>query len=208
MRSVLAATALSFGLALPSATTPVRADEITDQLDQAKQYYGEGDVTGAIAELEFALQAMRGKIGQELLSTFPEPPAGWTVEDGGDKQQAGGTIPMLGSGTMLSRTYMATAGDASIEAQLMSGGGFLQGIAGMFLNPQVMAAQPNAKRVRIGRENAVATYDASERSSQLVLDLGGKATIMLQGHQVDGSDPLIALAEKWDLKKVKELVGG
>jgi hypothetical protein len=203
MRSTLAAAlALALGLALPAG-----ADEITDQLDQAKAYYGEGDVTGAIAELEFVLQALRGKIGQELLATFPEPPAGWTVEDKSDEQQSG-QIPMLGSGTMLSRTYRASDGDASIEAQLMSGGGFLQGIAGMFLNPQVMAAQPNAKRVRVGRENAVATYDAAERSGQLVLDLGGKGTVMLQGHALDSSDPLVALAQKWDLKKVKELLGG
>jgi len=203
MRFTLAAT-LTLGLALP---LPAGADEITDQLDQAKTYYGEGDVTGAIAELEFVLQALRGKIGQELLATFPEPPAGWTVEDKSDAQQSG-QIPMLGSGTMLSRTYRASDGDASIEAQLMSGGGFLQGIAGMFLNPQVMAAQPNAKRVRIGRENAVATYDAAERSGQLVVDLGGKGTVMLQGHALGSSDPLVDLAQRWDLKKVKELLGG
>jgi hypothetical protein len=115
---------------------------------------------------------------------------------------------MLGSGTMLSRTYRAEGGKGSIDAQLMSGGGFLQGIAGMFLNPQVLAAQPNAKRVRIGRENAVVTYDPADRSSQLVIDLGGKATIMLQGHDLDGSEPMVELANRWDLKKAKELIGG
>lgn len=202
MRLVLA-LALVAGLVLSPAA---RADEITDQIDQAKRYYEEGDAVGAIAELEFALQALRGRIGQELLATFPEPPAGWTVSAAGDQQP--GSIPMLGSGTMLSRTYRADGGEASIEAQLMSGGGFLQGIAGMFLNPQMMAAQPNAKRVRIGRENAVATYDASDRSGQLVLDLGGKATIMLQGHALESSDPMVELANRWDLQKVKELVGG
>lgn len=197
------AGALAAGLLL---STPARADEITDQIDQARTYYGEGDVTGAIAELEFALQAMRGKIGQELLATFPEPASGWTVSDG-DAQQPG-SIPMLGSGTMLSRTYRQEGGEGSIEAQLMSGGGFLQGIAGMFLNPQVMAAQSNAKRVRIGRENAVVTYDPADRSSQLVIDLSGKATIMLQGHDLDGAEPMVELANRWDLKKAKELIGG
>lgn len=199
MRLALAA-ALAAGFAMPAL-----ADEITDQLDQARSYYEEGDVTGAIAELEFVLQALRGRIGQELLATFPEPPAGWTVED--KPEQQSGQIPMLGSGTMLGRTYRGGDG-ALIEAQLMSGGGFLQGLAGMFLNPQVLAAQPNAKRVRIGRENAVVTYDPTDKSGQLVLDLGGKATIMLQGQQLPSSDPLVELANQWDLKKVKELLGG
>lgn len=197
------AAALAAGLA---AASPASADEITDQLDQARTYYQEGDVTGAIAELEFALQALRGRVGAELLATFPQAPAGWTVTDKAGEQP--GAIPMLGSGTMLSRTYKADAGGGSIEAQLMSGGGFLQGIAGMFMNPQMMAAQPNAKRVRIGRENAVATYDPADRSGQLVIDLAGKATIMLQGTGLDGSEPMVGLAQAWDLKRAKELLGG
>ena len=175
---------------------PARADEVTDQLDQAKKYYDGGDLPGAIAELEFALQAMRGRIGQALLATFPPPPDGWTVREAEGQPQ--GQVPMMGSGTMLSRTY-SDGKEASIEAQLMSGGGFLQGLAGMFMNPQVMAAQPNAKRVRVGRENAVVTYEAAARSAQLVLDIGGKATIMLQGQNLASGDPLVALAIRWDV---------
>jgi hypothetical protein len=194
---------LAGGLVLPTAAT--RADEITDQLDQARAYYDQGDVTGAIGELEFVLQALKSKIGEQLLATFPEPPAGWTVEAGEQPQAA---MPFAAAGTMLSRTYRSAAGDGSIEAQLMSGGGFLQGLAGMFMNPQVMAAQPNARRVRVGRENAVVTYDAGARSAQLVLDVGGKATIMLQGQGVASGDPLVELANRWDIKQVKELVGG
>ena len=189
-------------LALPAA---VRADEVTDQLDQARQYYQDGDVTGAIGELEFVIQALRGRIGQALLETFPPPPAGWTVEKGDDSAAAG--VPFVAAGTMLSRTYRAPDGAASIEAQLMSGGGFLQGIAGMMMNPAMLAAQPNAKRVRIGREAGVVTYDAGDGSSQLVLDLGGKGTVMLQGKGLPDGDPLVDLANHWDLKKVKELAG-
>ena len=189
---------------LIAAPATGRADEIGDQLDLARQYYQEGDLTGAIGELEFVLQALRGKIGQELLTTFPEPPDGWTVETADD---SAGAIPFVAAGTMLSRTYRSPDG-ASIEAQLMSGGGFLQGLAGMMMNPAMLAAQPNAKRVRVGRESGVVTYDADQRSAQLVLDLGGKATVMLEGKDVPGSDPLEDLAQRWDLKKAKELLGG
>ena len=138
-----------------------RADEIGDQLDQARQYYQGGDITGAIGELEFVLQALRGKIGQELLATFPAPPDGWTAEtaDG----SGAGAIPFMAAGTMLSRTYTAPDGASSIEAQLMSGGGFLHGLAGMMMNPTMLAAQPNAKRVRVGREAGVVTYDAEQK---------------------------------------------
>lgn len=205
MRS-LPAPLLALALLMPVLSTPARADEVTDQIEQARRYYDEGDITGAIAELEFALQAMRGRIGQALLATFPEAPAGWTAEPASEGEQA--AIPMMGSGTMLSRVYNAEGGQGRIEAQLMTGGGFLQGLAGMFMNPQVLAAQPNAKRVRVERENAVVTYDPEARSSQLVLDVGGKATIMLQGENLESGDPLVELVQKWDIKQVKSLVGG
>lgn len=191
------------GLAL---SLQAAADEITDQLDQARAYYEQGDMAGAIGEVEFVLQAMRGRIGQQLAATFPAPPAGWTMDAPDD--QAQGAVPFVAAGTMLSRTYRAADGSGSIEAQLMSGGGFLQGLAGMLMNPQVLAAQPGARRVRIGRENAVATFDPEDGSSQLILDLGGKGTLMLQGRGLAGSDPLLELANRWDLQQVKALLGG
>jgi hypothetical protein len=197
------ATLLAVGLVVPLAAA---ADEITDELDQARSYYDQGDLTGAIGELEFALQAMRGKIGAALLATFPPAPAGWTI-DAADAA-APANIPFVTPGSMLSRTYRTPDGANSIEAQLMSGGGLLQGLAGMLMNPQLLAAQPNAKRVRIGRDNAVLTVDADDKSAQLVLDLGGKGTLMLQGKGVSDGDPLIALANAWDLKQLKELLGG
>lgn len=95
----LAAAALAAGLAVAPSS---RADEVTDQLDQARAYYDEGDATGAIAELEFVLQALRGRVGAGLLATFPPAPAGWTVTDDGARQA--GPIPMLGSGMVLART--------------------------------------------------------------------------------------------------------
>ena len=186
------------------ASASARADEVTDQLDQASRYYQDGDITGAIGELEFVLQALRGRIGQELLATFPAPPDGWTAETADEA----GAIPFVAAGTMLSRTYKSADGASSIEAQLMSGGGFLQGLAGMMMNPTMLAAQPNAKRVRVGREAGVVTYDTDARSAQLVLDLGGKATVMLEGKGVASGDPLVELAQRWDLKKAKELLGG
>ena len=94
-----------------------------------------------------------------------------------------------------------------IEAQLMTGGSFMQGIASMFMNPQVMAGQPNAKRVRVGRDNAVVTYDPAERTGQLMLDVGGKVTIMVDGRDIASGDPLVELVNRWDVRKVREIAG-
>ena len=184
----------------------VRADEITDQLDQVRKYYQAGDIAEAIDELEFLEQAMQGKLGRAFQATFPLPPRGWTVERDDKPTRAGPSSPVFG-GTMLQRTYRQNGGHGSIRAQLIAGGSFLQGLATMLMNPQVLAAQPNARRIRVGRESGVVTFDPGDRSGQLMLDLGGKVSITLEGSGLEGEQPMLELAQGWDLKKVKALAG-
>lgn len=191
------------GLALLlAAPAPAAADEVTEQLEQARRLYEEGDVAGALAELEFATQAIRARIGEAMLAAFPAPPPGWRIEAG--EAKAGG-IPFLG-GSSVQRTYLAEGG-GRIEAQVLSGGGFLQGLAQMMANPQLLAAQPGARRVRVGRESGVLTFDPAQRSGQLVVDLGGKASLMLEGSGLAGAEPMVELAQRFDLKRIKELAG-
>jgi hypothetical protein len=197
--------AASLALALAGPTAAV-ADDISDQIDQAKQAYQQGDIAGAVSDLDFAMQALKGKLGEAYQATFPDPPDGWTA-DPVKAGEGGAAMPFLGGGTAISRTYRQTGGTGSIEAQLMSGGSFMQGLASMLMSPQILAAQPNAKRIRVGRENAVVTYNPEDRSGQLTLGIGGKISIMLQGHDLAGSDPMVALINKWDLKKVKDIAG-
>ena len=201
MHAVLAVVA---GVACGLLALVARADEITEQIDQAKSYYEEGDVGGAIGELEFAMQALRGKLSAALLETFPAAPAGWTATD--DNEGATAAMPMMG-GNVVQRTYSQEGGNGRIEARLMSGGGFMQGLASMFMNPAMLAAQPNAKRVRIGRENGVVIFDPAARSGQLMVDLGWRISLMLEGSNLDGPEPMTGLMEQWDLRKVKELTG-
>lgn len=180
------------------------ADEITDQLQQARQLYEEGDIAGALSELEFAMQAMRGKIGEAMLASFPAAPAGWQIAEGdAGKAQA---VPFLG-GSTVERSYLQTGGPGRMNAQIVSGGGFLQGLAQMLSNPQLLAAQPNAKRVRVGRETGVLTFDSAARTGQLVIDLGGKASLMIEGSNLGGPEPMLELAKGFDLPKIRALVG-
>ena len=196
--------ALLAGAACGLLALVARADEVTDQIEQARTYYEEGDVGGAIGELEFALQALRGKLSGALLETFPAAPAGWKLVEGGD--DTGTAVPIMG-GNMVERTYSEEGGEGQLQARLMSGGGFMQGLASMFMNPAMLAAQPNAKRVRIGRDNAVVVRDPDQRTAQLFLSVGSKVSIMMDGRAMTDGDALVDLATRWDLKKVKELAG-
>lgn len=188
------------------ATVGAHADETADQINQARTYYADGDIAGTIGELEFAIQALKGKLGTAYLETFPAAGSGWTADDAKPSDDTA-AVPFLGGGTILSRTYRADSEHGTIEAQLMSGGSFMQGLASMFMSPQMLASQPGAKRIRVGKENAVVTFDPAAHSGQLMLDIAGKITIMLQGSDLTDAEPMVALANRWDLVKVKSIAG-
>jgi hypothetical protein len=193
-------------LLLTLSAAPAVADEIGDQLSTARDLYQQGDIAGAVSELEFAIEALKSRLGAQYLESFPAPAGGWSVVDKPAEEQAS-AMPFLGGGTVLSKSYRQDGGSAQVDATLMTGGSFLQGIAGMMMNPQVMAAQPNAKRVRIGRENAVLVQDEAEHTAQLFLSVGSKVSIMLDGKDLTDGTPLVDLATRWDLAKVKSLAG-
>ena len=191
-----------FLASLLALALPARADNVVDQLEAAKKYYLEGDINGAIGELEFVLQEIKGKVGQAYIATFPEAPAGWTA---GEVSQEG-SVPGL-TGTVLTRTYTQSNGSGRLEAKLMTGGGFMQGLAQMFMNPQMLAAQPNSKRVRFGKENGVVSFDPAGKSGQLMIDIAGKVSVMIEGSGLASADPMSAIAGKWDFKRVREIAG-
>jgi hypothetical protein len=193
-------------IALALSAAAVSADEISDQLSTARDLYQSGDVAGAVSELEFTIEALKSRLGVQYLESFPEPAAGWSVAEK-PAEESTAAMPFLGGGTVLARTYHQEAGSGQIDATLMTGGSFLQGIAGMMMNPQVMAAQPNAKRIRIGRENAVLLQDSAAHTAQLFLSIGNKVSIMLDGKDLTDGEPLVDLATRWDLAKVKALAG-
>lgn len=178
-----------------------RADEFTDQLDLVRQYYDEGDYAAAAAELQFALEALRARLAEQYAATFPEPPEGWQAED----VETQGGAAFMGGGVVLRRTYSDGAG-ASIEAQLVADNPMVQGFSAMLANPAVMAAQPGAKRVRIGRANAILVYDADARTGEATLVIG-RAMIRLEGRGLDGPEPLEALLRSWDIRTLRDLAG-
>ncbi len=197
--------ALCLGTAAVAALAPAmpaRADEITDQLGLIEELYAAGDYGEMITELEFVLQDIRGRMGALYAETFPEPPAGWSAEPA---QNDGGAAFMGGS--ILNRTYTEDGGSGRIDAQLMVDNPMIQGMAGLFANPQLLAAQPNARRIRVGRDNAVLTFDPANGSGEVTFLVGGRILMQLEGSGLDSGDPLETLLNAWDFDDLKRIAG-
>ncbi len=178
-----------------------RAEDFLGQLDLVRQLYDEGDYAAALTELDFARQMLREKLAEQYAATFPAPPEGWRAEEA--RSQSGA---MFGGGTMLTRSYRRGDGRGYVEAQILADNPMVQTFAAMMNDPAMIAAEPGAERVRIGRRNAVLTWDASSRSGEMRL-LVGRALIQLEGQDLDDRRILVDLMEGFDLETLRKLSG-
>ena len=190
----------------PSPLAPARAaDGVTEQIDQGRAYYEEGDYADAITELEFAINEIRGKLAGLYADTLPEAPEGWSA--GEPELQAGAA--MFGGGTVIGREYREEGGGRGrVQAQLMVDNPMVQGMAAMFSNPALLAAQPDVERVRVGRDSAILEWEADRNAGEITLLLGGgRGLARLEGRGIAGKRLLVDLLEAWDLRAVKDIAG-
>ena len=57
------------------------ADEIIESINEAVEYYKEGDYSEAVSSLDYASQLIRQKRASRLEAFLPEPLSGWKAKD-------------------------------------------------------------------------------------------------------------------------------
>jgi hypothetical protein len=75
-RRTIALTAISMCTALGS----VRADDVTDAIEQALEAYNDKDFSLAVAQLDTAAQLIRQARADALTELLPEAPDGWEAD--------------------------------------------------------------------------------------------------------------------------------
>ncbi|MBC9178072.1 hypothetical protein [Pseudoroseomonas ludipueritiae] len=192
-RMICAAT---LALAVLAAGT-VRADEITEGLDRARQLYERGDIGGAVTETNFALNALHQKRSALYSALFPPAPTGWTLEES-DDDGAGSALAaqMLGGGVMVERSY-TRGDDNSIKATVIVDSPMIQALASMVNNPAMLGS--GAKRVRIGSDNAVLQRDGEDADLTLAR---GNVAIKLEGTGIKDVEILTQIMKGFDLAKL------
>jgi hypothetical protein len=138
-------------LCLPAA----RADDVTDQINEALKAYQNHDAQTAIAALDAAANLLRQARAEALKKLLPAAPSGWTADDA--EGSAVGAA-MLGGGTTASRKYHD--GDQQVEVEIMADSPMLQGMAALLSSP--FAAAGGMKTVVIGGRRM--SYTPSDNS--------------------------------------------
>jgi hypothetical protein len=200
----------SLGIALLGATlvmpftASALADEVIEQIELGLELYQEEDYGGAVTELEFAINDIRKLLSGRIAETFPDAPEGWTAGEAESAGGGGAAALMGGGGSMLQRNYREDEGEGRLEASLMIDNPMVQGMAAMFNNPAMIAAQPNMERVRMGRESAIVKWEADRSRVEATLLLDGRILMQVKGQGIDSPDAAVDLLKAWDLADVRE----
>ena len=182
-------------LACVASPLTAESDPVLDTVQEAMEYYEDGDYAGAAGNLDYAAQLIRQKRGEGLTDFLPEPLEGWTAEKATSQAAGGG---MYGGGTSAEREY--NKGGATITIRIMTDSPMLQAVGMMLSNP-MFAGADGGKLVRINKQKAIVKYDESRRSGSINLVVAGSVLISIEGDDVE-LDDLMAYAEIVDYKAI------
>ncbi|MFC3126307.1 hypothetical protein ACFOD4_14665 [Pseudoroseomonas globiformis] len=198
-------TILGAALAVPLllCAGPLRADDISEGLERARELYEKGDIAGAVTEVNFALNGLHQKRAAAYAALFPAAPQGWTLGEADDAAGNALAAQMLGGGVMVEREY--TKGDEQvIKATVIVDSPLIQALGAMASNPAMMGA--GARRIRIGNDNAILQRESGSEDAEMTL-VRGNVAVKLEATGVKDNDTLTALIKRFDLARLSNLSG-
>jgi len=175
----------------------VWADEITDSIDEAIEYYKEGDFVEAANSLDYASQLIRQKRSGNLEAFLPKPLAGWSAEDVKSKAVGAGYL-----GGMISANKKYRKDQSSVTIEIITDSPALQSMVMMFSNPAYASAD-GGKLTKIKRQKAIIKYTPSRKNGEINIVVAKQYLVTIKGRKVEESD-LIDYASAIDYKKLKK----
>lgn len=187
-----------FSFACFTYSAPAFADDVTEYINEALQYYKDGDYSDAVDSLNYAEQLIQQKKSTGLEAFLPEPLKGWKAETA--TSQAASSS-MLGGGISAERNY--SKGNSSIEIQIMADSPMLQGVMMMMSNP-MFATADGGKLERIGKEKAIIKFDPNTKNGDLQIVVANRFMVTIDGRGISKKD-LKDYAKAIDFKEMAEL---
>lgn len=182
--------AMSLGL----GSVPLRADDVTDSVDEALKAYKDGDYATAAASLDAAAQMIRQKRAEAFTKFLPAAPSGWTAEDA--TSSAAGAA-MFGGAVTAERQY--SKGDASVTIKFLTDSPMMSAVMMMMNNPMLLNSSENGKMERIKSQKALVKQNGDDGEINIVV--GGTMLVTITGNGVTGAE-MKSFAEGIDYAKL------
>jgi len=171
-----------------------RADDISDQIQQALSAYQRNDRQGALSALDTAANLLRQQRADALKLLLPLPPPGWTADPA---ETTAFAAAMLGGGTSASRTYHK--GEEQVEVQITADNPMLQGMAALVSSP--LAAASGVRTVMVGGRPMA--YTASDNGYMSLI--GEKVIVKVDGNKQTPEAELRSFIAAMDFDAVEKL---
>ncbi|ACB74264.1 hypothetical protein [Opitutus terrae] len=191
----LCVVSCAFGLL--ASTSVLRADDVTDSIDEAVKAYKANDYATAAQSLDAAAQLIRQKRADQFKALLPDAPSGWQAEDATAQAAA---AAMFGGGVSAERQYKK--GDATITVKLITDSPIMQGVLMMMGNP-MFANADGGKLERIKGQKAI--FKNKDGSGSVNVVVNGTLLVQIEGSDVTDAD-LRAFAEAIDYGKISQLL--
>ncbi|MEO5960615.1 MAG: hypothetical protein ABIZ49_06755, partial [Opitutaceae bacterium] len=176
----------------------LRADDVTDSIDEAVKAYKAKDFATAAQSLDAAAQLVRQKRADLFKALLPDAPSGWKAEDA-TVQSAGAS--MFGGGVSAERRY--TKGESgSMTVKIITDSPVMQGVMMMMSNP-MFANADGGKLERIKNQKAI--FKNRDGNGSINIAVNGALLVQIEGSQVTDAD-LRAFAEALDYAKLAALL--
>ena len=175
----------------------VFADEITDSIEEASEYYKEGDYVEAANSLDYASQLIRQKRSVKLEAFLPEPLSGWSAEDVKSKAAGPGYL-----GGMISAKRKYKKDKSSVTIEIITDSPALQSMVMIFSNPAYASAD-GGKLTKIKRQKAIIKYHPSRKNGEINIVVAKQYLVSVKGRNISQND-LVDYASAIDYKKLKK----
>lgn len=172
------------------------ADDVEDSINEALEYYQNGEYKDATESLNYASQLISQMKGKALEASLPEALDGWSAQ--APTSEAAGAA-MFGGGITAERVY--SKGSSSVTIRIVTDSPMMQAMMMMFSNP-MFATADGGKLERIGRQKAIVKFDAGSRQGDINIVVDNRFLVTIEGGDISVED-LKAYAEAIDYKKLK-----
>jgi len=177
---------------------PVRADDVTDSINEALKYYNESNFVEAANSLDYAAQLIRQKQSADLQDYLPKALAGWTEETG-----TGQAVAPAMFGGMISAEKRYHRESSTVTVKLITESPNIQGLMMMFSNP-MLATSDGGRLQKIADQKAIIKYRAEAKSGDINLVVAKRMLVTVEGTEVSEQD-LIDYAAAVDYGKLSAL---
>jgi hypothetical protein len=184
--------ALLVCLALLSAPAGA-AESVSAHMDAARAAHAKGDMARTAMELEAALTELHGRLGHQLAEFLPPVPAGWQAE--APEFQS---LAASGGGMAVTRAYGKD--ETTLNATLVLDSPAVTAAAAQFEG----APQPNVAKVKVGAEDALLRWDEEGRNGEVLMVLGKRILLQIEGDNIASSAQLSDAAKGWNLAAIRK----